>query len=125
MFFKHNQFTIAIFVAIVLICMLPGNEVPELEDQVVDKYVHAVLFGLLSYCMIIGFVKQFQYARLARHAVGISVVFSILFGILIELFQYGFLEGRTFDLLDIAADLVGVLIGFVSFVLVRGKKGLA
>ncbi len=104
--------------------MLPGNEVPKLGNQVVDKYVHAILFGLLSYCMIIGLIKQFQYNCLARNAVKISITFSIIFGVSIEVFQHVFLEGRTFDYFDIIADLIGVFVGFLSFRLVRGKEVL-
>ncbi len=119
MFIKHNQFFIALFVVIFLLCLLPGKEVPESGMLHLDKFVHVVLFGLLSFCGMVGFAKQHQFKFLSKNVVLIATVFSISYGLLIELFQKYFLADRAFELLDLAADTLGVLLAYMFFFAVR------
>ena len=123
MFLKHNQFTIVLFVVIFLLCLLPGSEVPKSGQEHLDKFLHAVLFGLFSFCAMIGFKKQHQFPVLSSNVIVIIVSFSILYGISIELFQGYVLSDRAFEWLDIVADTVGVFIGYFAFwILVRKKS---
>ena len=115
MFLKHNQFTIVLFVVIFLLCLLPGSEVPKSGQEHLDKFVHAVLFGLFSFCAMIGFKKQHQFPFLSSNVIVIIVSFSILYGVAIELFQDLVLSDRSFEWLDIVADAVGVFTGYFAF----------
>ena len=123
MFLRSNQFTIAIFIAIFLLCLLPGSEVPEIGHEHLDKAMHAFLFALLSYCMMIGFLKQYQYYYLARYASMFTLSICLSYGVFLEVFQDLFLSDRSFEWLDIAADALGTLGGYGLFViLVQGKE---
>ena len=123
MFLRSNQFTIAIFVAIFLLCLLPGSEVPQIGHEHLDKALHAFLFGLLAYCMMIGFLKQYQYYSLARYAQWYTLIICLSYGVFLEVIQDLFLVDRSFEWLDIAADSVGTLVGYGFFVLlVQGKE---
>jgi VanZ family protein len=122
MFFRHNQFSVLFFVVIFLLCLLPGSEVPKSGQEHLDKFVHAILFGLFSFCTMIGFTKQYQFSVSSSRVVLITVFFSILYGVFIELFQGFILTDRSFEWLDLFADATGVLIGYLAFKIVVGKE---
>ena len=122
MFFRHNQFSLILFVVIFVLCLLPGSEVPKSGQEHLDKFVHAILFGLFSFCTMVGLTKQFQFSMSSSNVVLITVVFSILYGVSIELFQGYLLSDRSFEWLDVFADVSGVMIGYLAFRLVVGKK---
>jgi VanZ family protein len=107
---------------IFFLCMLPGSEVPTSGQLHLDKFVHTILFGLFTFCLMIGFTKQHQFSFLSSHVVIVSFFFTALYGLFIELFQEFVLNDRAFELLDIAADIIGVLIGYLCFLTVMGKK---
>jgi membrane associated rhomboid family serine protease len=115
MFLRYNQFTILLFIVIFVLCGLPEIEVPESGLEYLDKGVHAVLFALFSFCMIVGFTKQHQYSFLSHNVYSITIIFAIVYGALIELFQGFVLVDRAFEWLDIAADIFGVFVGVFSF----------
>ncbi|MFT6716915.1 MAG: VanZ family protein [Saprospiraceae bacterium] len=122
MFLRHNQFSIALFVVIFLLCLLPGSEVPKLGQEHLDKFLHFMLFGLFSFCTMVGVTKQYQFPVLSSNVVKFTIVFSIIYGVTIEVFQGLLLEGRGFEWLDIAADTAGVFIGYFFFLVMMGKK---
>ena len=122
MFLKYNQFSIGMFVIVFLMCLLPGSEMPQLGLEHMDKAVHGVLFALLTYCMIIGFLKQYQFYNLALNAVKISIITGMVYGVLIEVFQGLYLEDRAFEWYDIVSDWAGVGVGFCAFLIVKGKE---
>jgi len=121
MFLRHNQFTLLIFIVILILCGLPEMEVPKSELEHLDKGVHAVLFALFSFCMAVGFTKQHQSSFISLNVYSITIICSSLYGIFIELFQGFVLVDRAFEWLDIAADIFGVFIGVFSFYSIVGK----
>lgn len=122
MFIRHNQFSLLLFAVIFLLCLMPGSEVPKSGQEHLDKFVHAILFGLFSFCTMIGFTKQYQFSVSTSNVVLITVVFSILYGLSIELFQEYVLTDRSFEWLDLLADATGIMIGYVAFKMVVGKE---
>lgn len=122
MFFTYNQFSISVFVLILILCLLPGSEVPSLDMENMDKVLHSILFALLAFTMMIGLLKQYQYRTVAVNAGKITLIFGFLYGVLIEVLQDLFLPDRSFELFDIAADWGGTLIGFSGFLLMKGKS---
>lgn len=125
MFLKHNQFSIAVFVAIFLLCLLPGDEVPCLMQENLDKVLHTGLFALFSFSAIIGFLKQYQFPFLAKNAVKIVVLLAISYGVVIEVVQDLFITDRSFEWLDIVADWIGVVFGLGVYLLIKGKENFA
>lgn len=122
MFLKHNQFSIALFVVIFLLCLLPGSEVPKSGLQHLDKFVHLVLFSLFAFCTMVGFTKQHEYPALSTNVIKFTISISILYGVFIEIFQGYVLNDRAFEWLDIVADTAGVFIGYLAFWVVVGKR---
>lgn len=122
MFLRYNQFSISIFIVILLLCLLPGTQVPCIGQENLDKFLHGFLFALLSFTMMVGFLKQYQFRVLALNASKIVIVFGLSYGIVIEVLQDLFLPDRSFEWLDILADGVGTVLGFSLFLWIKGNS---
>ena len=90
---------------------LPGSDLPQTgffsNIPYFDKWVHMGIF-----CTIIilwGWAMQlFRYKELS-----ILFVLAAIYGFLIEVVQYQFIPDRSFDLTDVAADIIGALMGLL------------
>ncbi|MEO6637037.1 MAG: VanZ family protein [Ginsengibacter sp.] len=100
------------FIVLVLTCM-PGNDVPKigwLENLNFDKWVHAGMFGGLTFLFSFPFFKSgFSNIERLHYFIRIALAASI-WGLAIEFIQKYFVISRDFDLLDWAADSVGAAI---------------
>lgn len=97
--------TAIISVLIIVAVLLPGSQIPDVSIVGFDKFVHVGMFGTWALAVRYDFRhKPFSFLL----AVGIGLLFSLG----TEVLQV-FVEGRTFDGWDIAADAVGLLIGFL------------
>ena len=107
------------FLVLVLLC-LPGDEIPKGENWMdlvmFDKWVHIGLFGILGFLFMLpvgkaSFHKKQKRFLFARIAVSVSI-----WGLALEFVQKYYIPGRTFDLLDWAADSMGALLAFFAAV---------
>lgn len=72
-----------------------------------DKIAHALLFGVMAYLFNYGLKhKSFKIKKLTV-PVGSTIV--LLFATIEEISQY-FIPSRTFDIFDLLADIVGVIL---------------
>ena len=113
--FKKFLPGIAWFFIILIVCCLPGRDIPQigwLDTIHFDKLVHIGLFAVLVF--LFGF-PFFGYkvagSKRIIYMLWIMILAS-LFGLAIEFIQKYFVIGRTFDLLDWAADSLGALGAF-------------
>ncbi|MFV0305568.1 MAG: VanZ family protein [Moheibacter sp.] len=74
---------------------------PEIFLKNGDKVVHFTLFFIFTYLL--------YQSAMVKSYVGL-VLLPFFVGILIELLQYFTHQGRSFDLLDILANTIGILI---------------
>jgi VanZ family protein len=75
--------------------------------------VHAGIFGGLTLLFCLPFFKaHFSLQEKINYFIRISLA-VILWGIIVEVIQRFFIPGRSFDMLDWAADSAGVYIGFL------------
>ncbi|HEC66041.1 MAG TPA: VanZ family protein [bacterium] len=90
---------------------LPPSKV---EIPFIDKFIHLVEYGILGFL----FYRALRASRfppkadqpLAEAKVFIlSIIFSILYALSDEIHQY-FVPGREFDLWDLAADSLGIIL---------------
>ena len=96
---------------------LPQVPLPFLQD----KIPHAIVFAVLSVLAYRAFVHQSYLKRLALSP-GISAfLFCLFYGALDELHQY-YVPGRTMDLWDLFADVVGAAIGIAIFRFIQKRK---
>lgn len=69
-----------------------------------DKVVHALLFAALS-----------STARIAGHHPFVAALWTSIFGLLSEVIQARWIVGRSGTLGDLAADILGVLLGLLVY----------
>ncbi len=114
--FKYFLPGIAWFFIVAILTLMPGKDIPQVGwlDEIpnFDKLVHAGLFGGLSFLFSLPLLKMnFSFKQKVHLCIRISLA-VIVWGITVEFLQKFFIPGRDFDLLDWAADTVGVLIAF-------------
>ena len=101
------------FLVLILIC-LPGDDLPKVGDWMsaiyFDKWVHVGLFSILAFLFMIPFCNSdipltIKWSFIIKIAISVSI-----WGLTTEFIQKFFIPGRSFDLLDWAADSVGVIL---------------
>ncbi|HWL61330.1 MAG TPA: hypothetical protein VNQ32_00890 [Steroidobacteraceae bacterium] len=103
--FRHLWFGVGVVIALftAVVCLMPGNNLPDLRG-VSDKVEHFAAFGLLSF--------WFSSILVRRDLIWMALVL-LVFGGLIELAQELMRWGRQGELLDLAADGGGILVGML------------
>lgn len=113
--FKKFLPGIAWFFIVGVLTLMPGSDVPQvswLNIPYFDKIVHVSLFGGLTFLFCLPFFKApFSLQKKINYFIRISLA-AIVWGITIEFLQKFYVAGRSFDLLDWAADSAGVFISF-------------
>jgi VanZ family protein len=77
-----------------------------------DKGMHLVEFGFLGFFLSLGYFLSLESSLRIKSS--LTVVSGILLGGLDEIHQY-FVPNRSFEVMDMVADSIGVLIGLVVF----------
>lgn len=92
----------------------PTSDLPKIDIPWLDKIVHVLLYLILTALWL-----SFGYVRSSfRFSLKIIVLILIAcfgYGIVIEVIQEQFTTFRNADLNDIAANFVGVILGWVVF----------
>lgn len=103
------------FVVLFLMC-LPGEDLPStdwLHINYFDKWLHISVFGLLVFLFCWPFYSSvFGHKARKYYFIKIALAFSV-WGLIIEFIQKFFIPGRSFDLLDWAADSTGAFLSFL------------
>ena len=93
---------------------MPGEEIPQVDVPLADKWVHFVLFGTQTLLLL--WAQPTVRKQIATGAFSVA-----LFGVTVEVLQWitnPFLH-RQFDVGDIAANIIGVVLGTVIFVIAQ------
>ncbi|MBU3675782.1 MAG: VanZ family protein [Chitinophagaceae bacterium] len=90
-------------------CTIPGTEVPEISFNFfigLDKLVHLFLFTF--------FFLAWSFTAYYRSSLNwLLCLFGIGFGLLIEFYQFHFVDGRGFEIADVLADAIGCILGSI------------
>jgi glycopeptide antibiotics resistance protein len=106
--------------AIFIESSIPDISVPSLGFSAQDKVYHLLLYLPLGFLLI----RAFYFAKnhfIQRHAILMAILVGILYGISDEIHQY-FVPGRTCDIFDACADVVGILTAAAIYHYVILKK---
>jgi len=97
--------TVAVSVLIVIAVLIPGKDLPDVNIGGYDKLIHIVMF--------VAWAVAVRYDSGAR-PLNFTVVLltGAAFSALTELLQL-VVEGRSFDIYDMAADMAGLVVGLV------------
>jgi VanZ family protein len=103
-------------IIIFILLALPGNMLPNENHLAIpnlDKYVHIVLFGTFVFLWSLYFAsKNEKKAFPIRKSLTVLII-ACLYGTAMEYVQKYFIPNRDFDIYDIAADVVGAVLGFL------------
>jgi len=75
----------------------------------IDKILHAFLFGVFFLLLYIGLAKQYFFKKSRYLLLVISVLFTVVYASLTELFQKIIFTYRSADIFDFFADILGVV----------------
>lgn len=117
MFFRYNALTIVWAIFILILILLPSQQLPEIETYSLlslDKLAHAFVFAVLVFLMIVGFIKQSTYPALRNNAIPYALCISMGYAIVLEITQL-LSSGRMVELYDGIANIVGCGLGFGLF----------
>lgn len=103
------------FVVLVILCM-PGKDVPGLgwmDKFYIDKWVHFGIFSLLALLFMLPFALSQLHHKEKLHSFIRIALATAVWGIASEFIQKYWIPGRSFDLLDWAADSFGALVALL------------
>lgn len=106
--------------AIIAAASLPGKYQPALLHNGIDKYAHALIYGMLA----ASYLFAFGAGLIRRFPVRISLVTLVIclaYAVLEEIYQ-SIIPGRRADIVDLEADMIGVLLVTLVWVAILLKK---
>src|SRR5436190_7564604 len=98
-----------------LLC-IPGTKFPKIgwQDKIwLDKWIHIFLFMVLVILWSRAYSHKKNTQRDSRKIFFRIMVIGCFYGIAMELVQKYFIPFRSFDLLDIIADGIGCIVGYL------------
>ncbi|MBK42957.1 MAG: hypothetical protein CMC83_03685 [Flavobacteriaceae bacterium] len=117
---KRNFFLILVLFYILTVIygsLFNLNNVTVINFKFYDKTIHFLTYFVLCLLVFITFsIYKFSYS------LQLSIIFSIIFGVVIEFLQMKLTTNRNFDSFDILANLVGVLL--MSIFIQKNKNSL-
>lgn len=109
--------TLIVSVLILVAVLIPGRDLPDVKIGGYDKFIHLLMFATW------GIAVRFDFNR-TPFRFGLFFLLGIAFGALSEVLQI-LVEGRSVDIFDMLADVVGLIIGlWVSGPVVRWINGV-
>lgn len=83
-----------------------------------DKVGHFILFGLLNFFLTLTFLRALPNRTSMRVALSVGLILAA--AVAAEEFSQQFFSARTFDLIDLSASYLGLLVG--GWIAIRLKK---
>ena len=124
MFIKYFWPAIIWGIFIFIISSFPGDDIPKsflINIPFADKIIHFFLYFLLVILILLGYLRKLKTTLNIRKLL-FAFFISLLYGILLEVFQDLLFIMRGADLLDIAANAAGSLIGLLTFYYVEERR---
>ena len=125
--FSRSLWPAIIWAAVILILVgLPGNSIPEFKSFWewigLDKIVHVLIFAPLTFLILFGLRRQYlKSSRRYLYVLG-AISLSLAYGLLTEVLQAYVFVGRDGNAFDFYANAIGVITGYLGFILIYGKK---
>ncbi len=118
--FPYTWLTLAYAAVILIISSIPDLSAPELGFKNQDKLYHFIEYGVFSVFLFFSLLNSSR-DFLKKNVLIISIFIGASFAVLDEIHQR-FIPGRSADILDFAADFLGVaLIQLVFWVYYRKR----
>ena len=102
--------------SILALSVLDITGLPKLQISYEDKLYHFIAYFVLNSIWLLALSRKIG-DQLKKHLWVPSSI--IVFGIIIELIQESMTDSRVFDILDILANSIAVVVSFLCFMLVK------
>lgn len=122
---RHFWFPLFWALSILFLCTIGTEDLPSvgfLDLFSFDKFVHTLMFGVLTLTLVVAFRRQARFSILSKKAILIAFVSAVFYGTAIEILQYTMSTGRSAEWQDIVANTLGCVLGVYFFRLVYGKQ---
>ncbi len=106
---------------VVFFCLTPSNDFPTLKIPYLDKLVHAFFYFVFTIVWFLFFKKQVKKSNEFKLLI-FSGLFSVLFGIGIEIIQAKLTSTRSGDFFDVLANTSGVILAFAFVLFTKNTK---
>jgi VanZ family protein len=103
-------------VSILVLSISDISSLPKLQISYEDKLYHFVAYFVLNSIWLIALLKKNGYQLRNILLIPFSIV---VFGIIIEIIQGSLTDSRAFDIFDILANSIAVVVSFFCFMLVK------
>lgn len=108
---KKYPFSCLLIAIIWVICLIPVPETPLNDINLIDKWTHFVMYGVLTTVIWVEYIRQHgTIVNWQRLLIG-GLVCPIVMGILVELAQAYLTTCRSGDWVDAICNSIGVLLG--------------
>jgi len=118
MFLKHTKWAMLWALLILILCGIPGRDIPHisfLELLSFDKFVHAGIFFVLILLSIRGFVLQTTFSKIQQSPKLIAFIMCVTYGGLLEIMQGTIFEERSADIYGFIANSFGCVMGLLLY----------
>ena len=125
MFLNKNRLGIAWTLLTIVVCLMPGNNLPGssfLSFIGVDKLIHATLYLVLMLLVGKGLAKYFRSSYSRNRIIVIAFLYCLFLGVGIEFMQSVFVAGRLGDIFDVLANVIGSSIGILVMIAQSKRK---
>ena len=123
-FLKYNTLSIFWALLILVLCLLPGKDIPSLAIFEFDKLVHFLIYMLLALLMYYGWKKQTSFPALQNKTILKILIITSTYGFVVEILQELLTADRHFDILDALANSTGAVAGSLMGTFVKKKLSL-
>ncbi len=107
----NKYFVLLCALAVLVLSIMPSNDLPEVEFHFFDKIAHIGMYTVLS-SLIYGYAVR-KYTTPSFKLAVICFLLASGYGLLMEILQHCFFESRSFEFYDIISNIIGSLIGVV------------
>lgn len=107
---------------IVLLTFMPGSEVPNFKIPHLDKVAHTGMYAVFSFLLGYGLRSGSASDNKLRKQAVMSTSIAVGFGIVTEALQPELAPGRTFEVTDILANIIGSISGATAYLVVHLKR---
>lgn len=108
---------------ILYFCLKNADEIRKIDIPQFDKFIHFVFHFVFTILWILYVKKKFKNATNLLIFI-IVVLFSLVFGIAVEMMQQYFTINRTSDIFDVVANLSGTLTAVLLIIIVNSSNKL-
>lgn len=112
-FLKKFWLSITLYVAILYLCMMNTQSLPEVSMTNFDKLVHFLMFSSLTLILYFELTNRLKNRISIQKIIGLAFLIPTLYGGLIEILQECFSPTRSGDLLDFVWDTIGAFFGLI------------